>query len=135
MVTTMSENSPDELESILASIEDAWFKGSCLPPALPNLPEVQLRAEELLADISAMQDMALALAQGDLSQSAAARGFLAGSLKRLQGALQAQATEIQQLHLQLHEQAIRDPLTNLFNRRYMEETLERELASAGRRQG
>ncbi|HEY1012684.1 MAG TPA: diguanylate cyclase [Herpetosiphonaceae bacterium] len=32
----------------------------------------------------------------------------------------------------LHHQAIRDPLTNLFNRRYMEETLERELVRAAR---
>ncbi|OFW66546.1 MAG: hypothetical protein A2Z12_01990 [Actinobacteria bacterium RBG_16_68_21] len=32
----------------------------------------------------------------------------------------------------LRSQSIRDPLTNLFNRRYMEETLERELARAVR---
>lgn len=34
----------------------------------------------------------------------------------------------------LREQAIRDPLTELFNRRYMEETLERELSRAKRKQ-
>ncbi len=33
----------------------------------------------------------------------------------------------------LRDQAIRDPLTNLFNRRYMEESLEREFARAARR--
>jgi diguanylate cyclase (GGDEF)-like protein/PAS domain S-box-containing protein len=40
------------------------------------------------------------------------------------------------LHLreQLYNQSIRDPLTNLFNRRYMNETLERELRKAGRHQ-
>jgi diguanylate cyclase (GGDEF)-like protein/PAS domain S-box-containing protein len=32
----------------------------------------------------------------------------------------------------LRQQAIRDPLTNLFNRRYMEESLERELSRAAR---
>jgi diguanylate cyclase (GGDEF)-like protein/PAS domain S-box-containing protein len=32
----------------------------------------------------------------------------------------------------LRQQSIRDPLTNLFNRRYLEETLERELLRAGR---
>jgi diguanylate cyclase (GGDEF)-like protein len=32
----------------------------------------------------------------------------------------------------LREQAIRDPLTNLFNRRYMEETFHRELSRAAR---
>jgi diguanylate cyclase (GGDEF)-like protein len=34
----------------------------------------------------------------------------------------------------LRNQSIRDPLTGLFNRRYMEETLERELRRAGRNQ-
>jgi len=34
----------------------------------------------------------------------------------------------------LRQQAIRDPLTHLFNRRYMEETLERELSRAERNQ-
>ena len=32
----------------------------------------------------------------------------------------------------LHHEAIRDPLTNLFNRRYMEESLHREIRRAGR---
>lgn len=40
--------------------------------------------------------------------------------------------EIKQLNARLREQAIRDPLTNLFNRRYLEETLERELTRAER---
>jgi diguanylate cyclase (GGDEF)-like protein len=40
--------------------------------------------------------------------------------------------EIEKLQFRLREQAIRDPLTNLFNRRYMEETLERELTTANR---
>jgi diguanylate cyclase (GGDEF)-like protein len=48
--------------------------------------------------------------------------------------LQAQLAEIQSLQAQLREQAIRDPLTNLYNRRYMQETFERELASAQRHQ-
>src|SRR5262249_49357716 len=37
-----------------------------------------------------------------------------------------------QLREALHEQSIRDPLTGLFNRRYMEETLSRELSRATR---
>lgn len=39
-----------------------------------------------------------------------------------------------QLREQLREQSIRDPLTGLFNRRYMEETLKRELQRANRYQ-
>jgi diguanylate cyclase (GGDEF)-like protein/PAS domain S-box-containing protein len=46
--------------------------------------------------------------------------------------LQSQLIEIGILQSQLREQAIRDPLTNLFNRRYLEETLDRELARAMR---
>lgn len=46
--------------------------------------------------------------------------------------LQSQLIEIGTLQSQLREQAIRDPLTNLFNRRYLEETLDRELSRAAR---
>lgn len=53
-------------------------------------------------------------------------------LRRAMDRLQTQLIEIGILQSQLREQAIRDVLTNLFNRRYLEETLERELARATR---
>jgi diguanylate cyclase (GGDEF)-like protein/PAS domain S-box-containing protein len=40
--------------------------------------------------------------------------------------------ELRALQAQLREQAIRDPLTGLYNRRYLDETLRRELARAER---
>ncbi len=46
--------------------------------------------------------------------------------------LKLQVIEIEALQEKLREQAIRDPLTDLFNRRYLEETLEREIAGAER---
>ena len=46
--------------------------------------------------------------------------------------LQMQLTEIEALHDQLREDAIRDGLTRLFNRSYMEETLDREISRAER---
>jgi diguanylate cyclase (GGDEF)-like protein len=49
----------------------------------------------------------------------------------LQGAnesLQKRLDEIQALEERLREQANRDPLTGLYNRRYLQETMERELA-------
>jgi diguanylate cyclase (GGDEF)-like protein/PAS domain S-box-containing protein len=46
--------------------------------------------------------------------------------------LRLQLGEIEKLEAKLREQAIRDPLTNLFNRRYLEETLEREFPRAKR---
>ena len=54
-------------------------------------------------------------------------------LRRAMDRLQTQLIEIGVLQSQLREQAIRDALTNLFNRRYLEETLERELARATRK--
>lgn len=48
--------------------------------------------------------------------------------------LQKQLYEIEALHIQLHEQAIRDPLTKLFNRGYLNDTLERETHRAERHQ-
>jgi diguanylate cyclase (GGDEF)-like protein/PAS domain S-box-containing protein len=53
-------------------------------------------------------------------------------LRYVNDRLQGQLIEIGLLQSKLREQAIRDPLTNLFNRRYLEETLERELARAAR---
>ena len=54
------------------------------------------------------------------------------NLRRAMDRLQTQLIEIGTLQSQLREQAIRDALTNVFNRRYLEETLERELARAER---
>src|SRR5690606_12415142 len=72
------------------------------------------------------------------------RGGLEGRVKTLDDARRlavtmAETTTLALVNLRLRhalrEQAIRDPLTGLFNRRYMEETLSRELARAERRQG
>jgi len=46
--------------------------------------------------------------------------------------LNFQMKEIQTLQEKLQEQAIRDPLTSLYNRRFLEENLDRELAHARR---
>jgi diguanylate cyclase (GGDEF)-like protein len=51
-------------------------------------------------------------------------------LKDANKQLNEQLKEISALRDQLHEQATRDPLTNLFNRRYLEESLGQELARA-----
>jgi diguanylate cyclase (GGDEF)-like protein/PAS domain S-box-containing protein len=54
------------------------------------------------------------------------------ALKEANQALQAQIEEIQELQTRLKEQVIRDPLTGLHNRRFLDETLSRELARAKR---
>lgn len=48
------------------------------------------------------------------------------------GTLLNQLQEIDDLHERLHDQANRDPLTGLYNRRYLDSTLERELARCKR---
>jgi diguanylate cyclase (GGDEF)-like protein/PAS domain S-box-containing protein len=55
------------------------------------------------------------------------------ALQKANERLQSQLAEIQHLQENLRQQAIRDSLTGLFNRRYLEETLERELSRAARK--
>lgn len=47
--------------------------------------------------------------------------------------LERQLQEIRELQEKLHEQAVRDALTGVFNRGYLDTTLERELARAARK--
>lgn len=56
------------------------------------------------------------------------------SLRENERALQSQLAEIRMLQARLEQQAERDPLTGLFNRRYLTATMERELARM-RREG
>ena len=56
------------------------------------------------------------------------------ALREAHAALQSNLLEIQALQSRLQEQALRDALTGLYNRRFMDETLEHELARA-RREG
>jgi diguanylate cyclase (GGDEF)-like protein/PAS domain S-box-containing protein len=53
-------------------------------------------------------------------------------LKLANERLEAQMDEIQRLQSSLRDQVIRDPLTGLYNRRYLNETLDRELSRAQR---
>ncbi len=46
--------------------------------------------------------------------------------------LSSRLAEIGELNQRIHEQAIRDPLTGLYNRRYLDEMLEREISRAKR---
>lgn len=55
------------------------------------------------------------------------------ALARANEGLRARLAEIGMLQEQLRDLAIRDPLTNLFNRRYLEEMLDKELTKAERK--
>ncbi|WP_045476023.1 sensor domain-containing diguanylate cyclase [Serpentinimonas barnesii] len=53
-------------------------------------------------------------------------------LQALNSALSERLHDIERLQVELREQAIRDPLTGLFNRRYLQSTLQREWARCQR---
>ena len=80
---------------------------------------LHLRSGQPAASQTGQEQETLAVSQGQLAVTLAEHIALA--LANLE------------LRETLRQQAIRDPLTGLFNRRYMEETLERELRRAERR--
>lgn len=53
--------------------------------------------------------------------------WLENDLQHANSVLKSQLTEIEELRVKLQEQAIRDPLTNAFNRRHMSEFLDKEI--------
>jgi diguanylate cyclase (GGDEF)-like protein/PAS domain S-box-containing protein len=60
------------------------------------------------------------------------RKRIEAELRLANAQLLIQMDALRDLQAQLREQAIRDPLTNLYNRRYLDETLPREVARAQR---
>jgi diguanylate cyclase (GGDEF)-like protein len=67
-------------------------------------------------------------AQKELEQ----RRITQTELEKANEQLQAQIKQTEALQVELREQAVRDPLTGLFNRRYLKETLQREVSRAKR---
>jgi diguanylate cyclase (GGDEF)-like protein/PAS domain S-box-containing protein len=67
-----------------------------------------------------------------ISRDITARRNAEVALKNTNESLELQLAENRRLQQQLQEEAIRDPLTNLFNRRYLLESLNRELSRAQR---
>ena len=67
-----------------------------------------------------------------VSRDITERKRIADRLLEANAELQQRLDEIHRLQSALQEQAIRDSLTGLYNRRYLDETLEREIARAKR---
>jgi hypothetical protein len=69
-----------------------------------------------------------------LQQDIVERKRAESSLKNANELMKIQVAEIRKLQFDLREQALHDPLTGLYNRRYLSETIEREIAIAEREQ-
>ncbi len=67
-----------------------------------------------------------------IKQDVTERRRTEAALARAQADLAARVAEIEALNKILRDQAIRDPLTGLFNRRYFDESIARDLAAAAR---
>lgn len=103
------------LAAILLAIFIAWFGVERL----------------VLGKIRGIVDTVLRFKSGERS---ARTGFRYGrdELSHIARAVDDMAAELEQVMDAMREQAIRDPLTKLYNRRFMEESLMRELATAKR---
>lgn len=98
--------------------------------AAPMLVIVAVAKEDYLKGWSAEAYRTLAMAGSFLVLSL----LLGGFLFRLIGQAEKDGLRVAALQRLLLEQAIRDPLTGLYNRRYVQETLPRDLSRA-RREG
>lgn len=67
-----------------------------------------------------------------LARDITERKKIEDDLKQANDRLHLQVKQNESLHNQLRDQALRDPLTGLFNRRYLQETLDREVSRAHR---
>jgi diguanylate cyclase (GGDEF)-like protein/PAS domain S-box-containing protein len=86
-----------------------------------------LNIESLLEEFSEA-DLLLLTALGEHISIAIGRARLYTDRKLANDRLQSQLAEIQLLQAELQERTLRDPLTGLYNRRYLQETLPREFA-------
>jgi len=140
---------------LLLSVLNDAVPPTDVPPALRSIEGF----DTLFNELHAIRAYTMSLAEGDLGATLDMRGRVSGALKGLQANLrhltwQTQAVaagdltqrvqflgdfatafntmvdRLSELQLQLKDQAMRDPLTGLLNRRYLDETLPREFARA-----
>jgi diguanylate cyclase (GGDEF)-like protein len=119
---------PYDLMELLRALSDACERAGDVGAALRYLRRAQALYEELVGRSARARYVAmevsheLAQAQAERDTAVHARRSAEDDHRRmaeLNAALQAQMQETERLHAQLREQALRDPLTALHNRRYL----------------
>ena len=88
----------DNPKDVLQAVEDTLRSGG-IPEGqfIPADAETRKKLDEILADLVATQQFALAMAQGDLSMDLAVKGHMAGSLKTLQSNLRHLTWQVGQI--------------------------------------
>jgi diguanylate cyclase (GGDEF)-like protein len=111
------------------ALEDSWLE------VIPQKDFKSWLARDPEAALKVMRTLAIRLRDADAiiaKQQAAPLEVSEADLRELNKQLSRNLAEIQKQHLKLEDQVIRDSLTGLYNRRYLDERLERDLARAKR---
>lgn len=111
------------------ALEDSWLL------VVPHNDFTNWIREDPDAAFRVIQTLAWRLREADqvmAKQQKAPEELTAEDLRELNRKLSRDLEEIQKHQMRLEDEAIRDSLTGLYNRRYLDETLDRELARAKR---
>lgn len=122
------------------------FRGVSVEALVPGLLNGDEVVSELAVARPGSQDGALEQRYLNVQHTAfhdskgAIRGHIYGfrdvtDLKRVEASLREQLARNEELRKALKEESVRDPLTGLYNRRWLDETLEREIPRALREKG
>ncbi len=132
---------PHELMELHRVLADACERSGDAVAALAYMREAHAQYEKLVGHSARARYIALQVSH-ELAQAQRARAAAEDSrrsaeddrhrLAELNEALQAQVAETEMLHAKLREQALRDPLTGLHNRRYLFEVAPQLLELARR---
>ena len=134
---------PYDLVQLYRAAADCCEELGDLPAALSFTQRSQKHYEEMVGRSARARYIALEVthqidaARHERDQAVASRDSAEDDRARLAAMnrqLRAKIAEIESLHAQLEEQALRDPLTGLYNRRYLFEVAPRMLDMAARRE-
>lgn len=124
ITTTMNNAFASGMRAVVQAIA-AFAAGALLGGALTGFP-IQPDATTLVTALSIFALTWFLLSIGSTAYERALK------LRSTREELKRRIAEIDALQVQLREQANRDPLTGLYNRRYLQSTMEREMARSTR---
>ena len=124
ITTTMNNAFASGMRAVVQAIA-AFAAGAFLGGALTGFP-IQPDATTLVTALSIFALTWFLLSIGSTAYERALK------LRSTREELKRRIAEIDALQVQLREQANRDPLTGLYNRRYLQSTMEREMARSTR---